>query len=212
MPPDCLHPTRDSLSAPVQSAVLVRQRMLSVRRELTPIFCSAASAEATVRLLAIPEWAGASRVLLYAAARNELDTHDLLTAAWQTGKRVFLPRCLPDGNRMEAAACSGPSDLALGRFDIAEPRSVCPALDPDAEANGPDLILVPGLAFDRKGNRLGHGQGFYDRFLALPLARNCLRIGYAYAFQVLEVPETLETRSQDIPMHALCTEKEFVWI
>ncbi len=196
----------------VLSAPEIRARMLAARRELTPGFRAEASRRAAERLISTPEWARARRVLLYAAARNELDAQPLLEAAWQSGKRVFLPRCLPTDNCMEAAVCAGPEQLAPGRFGIAEPVPTCLALDSGQEADGPQLVIVPGLAFDRKGNRLGHGQGFYDRFLAQPLARNCLRIGYAYAFQVLDAPQTLAAHALDIPMHALCTEKEFLWI
>ncbi len=196
----------------LRSAPITRQRMLAARRELTPAFRAEASRQAAGRLMATPEWARAQSVLLYAAAHNELDAQALLEAAWASGKRVFLPRCLPSCNCMEAAACGGLGELVPGRFGIAEPAPACPALDSALESAGLHLALVPGLAFDRKGNRLGHGQGFYDRFLAQPLARDCLRIGYAYAFQVLDAPQTLETHALDIPMHALCTEKEFLRI
>jgi 5-formyltetrahydrofolate cyclo-ligase len=88
--------------------------------------------------------------------------------------------------------------LIPGRFDILEPP-MGTALPP-AEI---DLILVPGLAFDNRGHRLGYGQGYYDRFLSL-LKPECFILGVAYSFQIVDKTPNVE---HDIPVNAVLTEK-----
>ena len=77
------------------------------------------------------------------------------------------------------------------------------------EATAPDLIIAPGLAFDRNGIRLGMGGGYYDRLLALPRHAASRRVGLAFAFQFVD---SLPREAWDMPVHAVCTEKGLVWI
>lgn len=201
-----------SLSQPPAdfSPQAIRRQMLARRRALTPNQLDTAERDAACLLLAQKAWKQAHTVMLYCAVRGELGTAPLLDTAWKEDKQVFLPRCL-EGAVMEAALCQGPADLEPGRFGIAEPAAHCPTLTASG-APMPDLILVPGVAFDGFGNRLGHGQGFYDRFLAAGALQNALRIGYAHAFQLIPAPHSLPAHALDIPVQAICTDKEILWI
>ena len=103
----------------------------------------------------------AASVMLYLSVGHEVETDALLSHAWGAGKRVFVPRCFPDGI-MDAIEIFGREDLQSGMYGIPEPKSHLKKGDPRAL----DLIVVPGVAFDRERNRLGRGKGYYDRFLA----------------------------------------------
>lgn len=113
------------------------------------------------RFLALPQIESVRTVLLYHGMDTEPDTVRLLSPLWDMGKQVCLPRCLP-GNQMEARLVQRDSTLIRHPYGMLEPGLDCPLIPPDQI----DLVLVPGLAFDRSGGRLGRGGGYYDRWLA----------------------------------------------
>lgn len=113
------------------------------------------------RFLALPQVRDGSSLLLYYGVGREPDTAPLLGTLLSQGKVLALPRCLP-GGKMEARRYLGPGRLVPNSFGIPEPDESCP-LVPREELS---LILVPGLCFDERGFRLGHGGGYYDRYLA----------------------------------------------
>ena len=113
------------------------------------------------RFLALPGLAAADRVLLFCGMGTEPDTARLIPALLDRGKQVLLPRCLP-GRGLEARRVTEESALIRHRYGMLEPGEDCPL----AARESIDLILVPGLCFDRLGYRLGQGGGYYDRYLA----------------------------------------------
>ena len=114
------------------------------------------------RVLALPEYQRARRVLLYLSKGSEVDTWPLLARALAQGKEVYAPRCLERPGEMAFYRVSSREDLQAGAFGLLEP---IPGRCPPLERGQGDLCLVPGLAFDREGYRLGYGKGYYDRFL-----------------------------------------------
>lgn len=144
----------------------------------------------------LPEYARATNVLLYAAFGSEVETRVLRERALGRGKRVFLPRMVE--RRLEIHEWRPGDPLAPNRYGIPEPLASVPSANPVSL----DLIVVPGLAFDRRGARLGYGGGYYDRLLgSVPHA---FRVGVCYARQL--VPE-LPSTHLDAPMDCVVTEE-----
>lgn len=135
--------------------------------------------------------------------REEIDPLPLLTAVAEAGGRAALPVVAGRDAPLLFRRWRPDMDLQAGAFGIREPG-------PDAPEVVPDVVLVPLLAFDRAGGRLGYGGGFYDRTLsALRLIRSVTAIGVAYAGQELpEVPE----EAHDEPLDAIATEHEIIQV
>ena len=110
---------------------------------------------------ALPEYARARTVMAFAGTDREIDTAPLLARILSDGKRLALPLCTGPG-RMEARLVSDPARLRPGAYGIMEPEADWPRVPPDMV----DLVVVPCAACDRSGRRLGHGGGYYDRYLA----------------------------------------------
>jgi len=128
-------------------------------------------------------WRAASKIGLFVSRADEVDTSALLRLALEDGKEVLLPRITAAAG-LEFASLGDPDRLRVGRFGIPEPPPDRPAVRLDDRA----LVLVPGLAFDRNGGRLGRGGGYYDRALAIDrrAALAPVLIGVGFSFQLVE--------------------------
>ncbi len=156
----------------------------------------AAGRAITRAVLALPEYREARVLMAYASMPSEPDTRELIDLARAAGKTVLLPVCL-DRERMTAGVFAGWERLAPGRMGIPEPERGKPGED----APEPELILVPCVAADRNGGRLGHGAGYYDRFLRGRRGRTvCLCFDCCLAD---EIPMTAE----DVRMDCVLTER-----
>lgn len=158
----------------------------------------AAKSEAVRRLARrLPELRAAQAVMGFMPMPDELNTRPILTDLLAAGKRVYVPRTLVAEKRLVPVRFSSVWALHRGPYGILEPDS-----EETCTAAELDFILVPGRAFDREGNRLGRGAGFYDRFMACGGFR-AVRCGIAFACQVLpEVP----CGDHDLPVEILVTE------
>lgn len=175
-------------------------RAARARLAALPAWHRTLSQKVGLRLLASHFWKQAQAIMLYTAVRGEVQTEFLLAKAYEQGKRVFLPRCEGEQGNMVACPFEKGHSLVKGRYAIPEPISAAEEVQ-----FAPLLVLVPGLAFDRMGHRLGMGGGYYDRFLAShPLATPC---GLCFSRQLFS---SLPFDPWDIPMAAVCTEREFL--
>jgi 5-formyltetrahydrofolate cyclo-ligase len=116
------------------------------------------------RLAALPEYARANTVMYYVDVRSEVRTRHYLPAALTQGKRIVVPYCV--NGELELFHLQNMDELALGMYKILEPKAELRALaGKRVEAGELDLVIVPGVAFDRDGGRTGHGFGYYDKLL-----------------------------------------------
>lgn len=139
------------------------------------------------RLFSLPEFESARAVQFYIDVRSEVRTRTFIARAMERGKKVVVPYCVDD--HLELFPLDGVDELVTGAFKILEPRPELRGLpDKRFDVSGVDLILVPGVVFDRRGGRMGHGWGFYDRLLERALPRTHL-VALAFECQLVnEVP------------------------
>ena len=170
----------------------VRATVRQSIRRINPTQRAAASASAVALLLEQEQWKKAKSVLLFTPLGDELDLLLCFEEARTAGKLIALPRYLPDQAVYCAAMYEGtPETLSRGQFGVPEPRVNAPVVP----LNRLDLALVPGVAFDLSGRRLGRGRGFYDRLLAEVTGVKC---GVAFDEQIVpELPEEPHDMAMD---------------
>ncbi|WP_374203590.1 5-formyltetrahydrofolate cyclo-ligase [Streptomyces antimicrobicus] len=182
----------------------LRRQLLAARRALSPAAVEAAAQALARQALALPELAGAGTVAAYVSVGTEPGTRALLDALRRHGARVLLPVLLPD-NDLDWAAYEGPAGLAEtahpGRMRLLEPTG--PRLGPDAVTEA-DTVLLPGLAVDGRGMRLGRGGGSYDRVLAR-LERAGARPSLVVLLYDDEVVARVPEEPHDHPVQAVAT-------
>lgn len=177
--------------------------MRQLRRNLTPEFRAHASAAIAQGLLALDCYQRAATIHTYVAWREEAGNHDLLRAMLAAGKRLVTPKVNSSTKQLENFLIPNWEALAPGAFGILEPSSVCGALRFET-LHEIDLIIVPGLGFDRRGNRLGYGGGYYDRLLAEIAAP---KAALAFAAQIIEA---IPTEAHDERVDFVVTEEEII--
>jgi len=175
----------------------LRHHALSRRRSLLPAQRQRANAAITRRLTALPDFLAATRVLFYVSLGEEVETRALLASS--LGKKtVFAPRV--EGDRLEIHEISSMDQLQPGAFGILEPVADSPVVD----ASLVEVALIPGAAFDLRGNRIGYGKGFYDRLLP---GVSALKIALAFDRQIVE---SIPAEPHDIAMDLLVTDERLV--
>lgn len=133
------------------------------------------------RLIEHPRVLRAQTIMLYHSLPDEVDTHHCIDHLHALGKQIVLPKVTGEGE-MEIRRYHGPSSMQPGAFGIMEPAG-----DVFTDYDQIDLAIVPGMSFDSKGNRLGRGKGYYDRFLAQ--VPQLYKLGVCFDFQKTdEVP------------------------
>ena len=154
------------------------------------------------KFMAMPSYASAKTVMFYIDVRSEVRTRQSLPAALESGKTIVVPWCNAQGE-LELFRLSNMDELAVGMYKILEPKTELRGLpEKQCGAEDLDLVMVPGVAFDRRGARMGHGKGYYDKLLQHARAETPL---VALAFECQLFPE-IPVAGHDIFMDAIITE------
>lgn len=168
LPPHDKQSLRKEMAA--RRAALTQAERLAYDRRLADIFCAQAF------------FHDAEAVLIYLAFRSETSTDTIIETALQAGKLVAAPQTRRAGQIMRTFRLTNLQDVTVGEWGMREPRVVAEEpIAPEAF----DLIVVPGLAFTLRGDRLGYGGGYYDRYLPL-IRQDALSVGIGYEFQVID--------------------------
>lgn len=182
----------------------LRRAARALLRAMPPEERDACSARIARHVWEVPRVAGAGTLLLFAGRPDEVETDLIAAEAARRGIRVAYPRIHDDAGAMTLHHVAEPSALLAGRHRIREPDEALAPRIPPAEV---DAVLVPGLAWDRSGGRLGRGAGYFDRLFADPAWRG-FRCGLFFARQ--EVP-AVPREPWDAALDAVVTELE-VWV
>ncbi len=179
----------------------LRRQVQTAVRNLEPTMRLESSAQARAILVQQPAWTKATSILFFAPTPEELDIWPLVPLALAAGKHVALPRFDADSGKYRICFVQDSvTELVPGRFGIREPAVHCRLLG----QNSLDLILVPGVAFDLQGRRLGRGKGFFDQLLAGLRGLTC---GVAFEEQLVsEVP----VAPHDIHLNCILTPKRWL--
>lgn len=179
-----------------ESRTDLRTRLRRARRALDESAQRAASTAAVARLLGLPELAGPGRLASYVATDGELDPAPAATALRDRGWTLFLP-VLEEDRGMRFAPWREHGEMAVNRYGIAEPAASEAEL---LDAHALDVVLVPCVAVDPAGNRLGFGAGYYDRALE---RRGPLLVAIAHEAAIVE---SITPDDWDVPVHVVVTD------
>ncbi len=180
----------------------IRKRILRARNAMTRAEIASGSLAIVKRLTELDQIRRASTLMVYLGFGSEVLADDLIRWGWGEGKRIAVPLCRPASRELIACRIEGFDELECGHYGIREPKAGLIRPVPPGEI---DAVVVPAVAFDRQGHRLGYGGGYYDRFL--PGAPRAARIGVAFARQIVaEIPAD----PHDVPMDRIVTEREII--
>lgn len=177
----------------------IRDYILNKRKKLSPEEKKIKDDVLYNIIIKSKEFIEADTLFLYISFDKEVDTHNIINHALSLGKKVCVPRVISRLEGMKALKIDSLKDLQLSNYGILEPEETAEEI----MINHMDLAIVPGVAFDPKGGRVGYGGGFYDRFFS-NLQVKIKKIALAYEFQILD---RVPIEEHDISIDAIITEK-----
>ena len=182
----------------IASKKILRERTERIIRSLPEEYILSSNLGISRNIIALPEFISAPRVFTYFSSGREADTKAIIAAAVSLGKTVALPVTLGRGKMYFSPYNGNEDDLTDSFFGIPQPAAGSAELSPRVG----DMIVVPALCFDRRGFRLGHGGGYYDRFLA---GNPAFTVGLCR--ELLIYSDVLPAEPHDIRVDCLVTEK-----
>jgi len=159
------------------------------------------SKEIKEKLFNLKEYKDAETILFYVSYNGEVFTHDMIKEAIEN-KTVIVPITNKDDCSLTLSELRSWDDLETSCYGILEPRKECIK---EVSIDEIDLIIVPGVVFDIKGNRIGHGKGYYDKLLRN--TKGITKIGLSFEFQIVE---NIPIEKHDISMDKIITEKRII--
>lgn len=176
----------------------LRKDALKRRRALHSDDVNTLSRQIVTEILSFDLYNHANTVMAFLSMPDEPQVNGVIENAWLCGKTVCVPHLRDEWGMMDAAILHRFNELITGKLGLAVPDPNYLKLADEADI---DLVLVPGVAFDKHGNRLGMGAGYYDRFL--PKAKRAVLVGVCFSFNVLDY---IPSEQYDLPVHYLVTE------
>ena len=182
----------------------IRRNIFKKRLSLSKDDIRNKSQQVFLNLAETVEYRNSQNIMFYAATRSEVQTEEMIKASIEMGKNIFIPIILPECiNLAPSKIFDFDIELEKGKKGIFEPKKEYYRLFPSENI---DLIIVPGVAFDLSGNRIGRGFGYYDNFLRK--VRSTAKI-IALAFE-MQIVKKIFVDKNDIPVHKVITEKRII--
>jgi 5-formyltetrahydrofolate cyclo-ligase len=180
----------------------IRKRMIALRNAIPREEIEEKSRAIQQRVMALEAVQSASTLMAYLSFGSEVDLDGLICWCWGEGKRIVVPICHMESRKLTACRIDGFDELETGHYGIRAPMEGLIRPVPEGEI---DAILVPAVAFDRRGYRIGYGGGYYDRFL--PRTPQAVKIGVAFSSQIVE---EIPADGHDLPVGMIVTEREVI--
>lgn len=182
---------------------IIRQRIIGLRNGHSPQELREKSILIEHKLFGIKRFQRAFVVMFYVSFRNEVHTPPMISRAIRAGKKVGIPVvCKDEGRLLISELHDLDNELAPGSFGVLEPK---PRFIRPIKLSQIEVVVLPGVAFDESGHRLGYGGGYYDRLLQS--ADNKLLVGLAYEFQI---ESTLPKQDHDVRVNMVVTEQRII--
>ena len=172
--------------------------MLEKTAELSEEYMARSNLVITKKALALPQFTAAKCVYIYHSIGNEVDTHKLISYCNARNKSYALPRVFPGGDMVFALVSPIMELERKPPYNIPEPPHDAPIVSPCAD----DVVIVPGVCYDIRGYRIGHGGGYYDRYL-----QSCPATTIGLCREELILP-VIPAEAHDVPVNILVSEKE----
>ncbi|MEF8848329.1 MAG: 5-formyltetrahydrofolate cyclo-ligase, partial [Candidatus Thermoplasmatota archaeon] len=180
----------------------IRRDIYEKRKQLSRKEILKKSKNIKYKLFNLTKFAKSETILFYVSYDNEVFTHNIIKEAISSGKKTVVPIVDKERHRLMLSVLESWNDLQPGSYGVLEPKKNCLQKISPKEIN---LIIVPGVGFDKKGNRLGHGEGYYDRLLSKTY--DTLSIGLAFETQIIE---NIPIDTHDEPVDIIITEKRVI--
>ncbi|MFA5792843.1 MAG: 5-formyltetrahydrofolate cyclo-ligase [Candidatus Gracilibacteria bacterium] len=172
----------------------LRVHLREKRKAIQPALRAEKSKKIAEIFLKLKEVTDANSILFYVSKADEVETHDLIKDCIKRGVKVFVPKV--NGEELLICPILNFDELSLGAYGLLEPCSIANTAHP----KDIDLIVVPGIGFDKNGNRIGSGKGFYDKLLKDTRGQ---KIGFAFSEQIVDA---LPNEEHDVPLDLIVTD------
>ena len=180
----------------------IRKQLVNIRKNLSKEYVFENSCKIKNRLFDLKELKDASTILFYISYDNEVDTHEMIKELLSNKKTIVVPVVDKERRCLILSKLESWNDLEVGSYNILEPKKDKII---EIDLDNIDLIIVPGVGFDEKGNRIGHGKGYYDKLLKN--SKQATSIGLSFECQIFE---NIPTGKYDIPINIIVTEKRTI--
>ncbi len=182
----------------------IRRKIIKKRLSLSSEYIKNISEQVCINLAETVEYIDSQNIMFYVATRSEVQTEEMIKISVNVGKNIFVPIILTECiNLAPSTIYDFDNELEKGEKGILEPKKEYYRLFPPEDI---DLIIVPGVAFDLSGNRIGRGFGYYDNFLR-KISTSTKIIALAFEMQIVE---KIPNDKNDIPVHKIITEKRII--
>lgn len=185
---------------------LIRRQLLNNRKILSKRAITEQSHRIAESLINSNMYRQSKNIMLYMATKSEVQTQEIIHSAQKEDKKIFIPLIIRESNEIIPSLIQDfKTELTPGALGIMQPKEeYYRVVQPDIL----DLVIVPGVAFTRQGQRLGRGGGYYDRFLSR-LGQHTVSVGLAFEMQIVE---QIPTNEKDMPVDYIITEEGIIQI